>query len=331
MFDKPIIVTGGAGAIGSRLVGELLRRGASGGKLTRSSRVVVVDDMSSGYEWLLPPNIMVFRKGIAGDLADGGTWNIEHPTVFHLAAFFANQNSVDHPQADLVTNGSGTLSVLEWAEKWNARRVIYTSAGCSIAGHDLPGPIREDAPVSLHLDTPYQITKALGEFYCNYFHARGLPTVRCRLFNSYGPGEVPGKYRNVIPNFIWEALHDRPLKITGTGLESRDFVYVGDIVDGLIRAAEAPEAVGRAINLGTGTRTTIGDLARSIIEITGSKSTIEYAPRRTWDKATRREADPSLAECILGWKAVTPLHVGLEETVRWMRDHSAQIAKSVGA
>jgi nucleoside-diphosphate-sugar epimerase len=290
---------------------------------------MVLDDLSSGHGWLLPEDGRL--KLEKQDVARAYPLALRDSTVFHLAAFFANQKSVDYPRDDLETNGDGILAMLGAAEEMHARRFVYTSAGCSIAGHDLPGPIREDAPVSLHLDTPYQITKALGEFYCNYFHARGLPTVRCRLFNSYGPGEVPGKYRNVIPNFIWEALHDRPLKITGSGLETRDFVYVEDVVDGLIRAAEKPEAVGRAINLGTGTRTSIGDLARSIIEMTGSKSTIEYAPRRTWDKATRREADPSLAARLLGWKAVTPLHVGLEETVRWMRDHSAQIARSVGA
>ena len=108
-------------------------------------------------------------------------------TVFHLAAFFANQNSVDHPTDDLHTNGLGTLATLMWAAERGARRLVYASAGCSIAGHNLDEPIREDMPVSLHLDTPYQITKALGEFYCNYFNAR-VSSVRCRFFNSYGPG-----------------------------------------------------------------------------------------------------------------------------------------------
>ena len=123
-----------------------------------------------------------------------------HAHVFHLAAFFANQNSVDHPLDDLHTNGAGTLTVLKWAAENEAKRVVYASAGCSIAGHGIDAPIEEDMPVSLHLDTPYQITKALGEFYCNYYLEQ-VSSVRCRFFNSYGPGEVPGNYRNVIPNF----------------------------------------------------------------------------------------------------------------------------------
>src|SRR6185369_2709717 len=95
---------------------------------------------------------------------------LETPTVFHLAAFFANQNSVDYPLADLHTNARGTLTALLWAKANRARRLVYASAGCSTAGHGVDAPVREDMPVSLDLDTPYQITKALGEFYCNYFN-----------------------------------------------------------------------------------------------------------------------------------------------------------------
>src|SRR5260370_22855868 len=135
---------------------------------------------------------------------------LDRPTVLHLAGFCASQNSVEHPLDDIPTNGVGTLTTLLWAREHEARRVVYASAGCSIAGDGIDEPIREDMPVSLFLDTPYQITKALGEFYCNYFDPQ-VPTVRCRFFNSYGPGELPGSYRNVIPNFIWRALTNEPL------------------------------------------------------------------------------------------------------------------------
>ena len=173
------MVTGGAGAIGSRLVGRLLRDGFQ--------KVIVVDDLSSGYEWLLPNNSrLCFVREDVCRLCDLDL-SADMPVVFHLAAFFANQNSVDNPLADLHTNGRGTLTTLLWAEGVNAKKFVYASAGCSIAGHGIDAPIREDMPVSLHLDTPYQITKALGEFYCNYFNSR-VPTVRCRFFNSYGPG-----------------------------------------------------------------------------------------------------------------------------------------------
>src|SRR2546428_11672377 len=236
-----VLVTGGAGAIGSRLVSRLLERGAQ--------RIAVIDNLSIGCKWLLPTDTRVeFTKGDVCDIF-ALLRDMESALVFHLAAFFANQNSVDHPRDDLHTNGKGTLTTLMWARDQRARVVVYASAGCSIAGHGVEAPIREDMPVSLHLDTPYQVTKALGEFYCNYFNEQ-VSTVRARFFNSYGPGEVPGFYRNVIPNFIWRALHGQPLIITGTGEETRDFIFVDDLVDGLVRAAVTPEAHGEAFNLG---------------------------------------------------------------------------------
>lgn len=310
------VITGGAGAIGSRLVRRLLRDGMDS--------IVIVDDMSSGYGWLLPEDerVMVLRQ----DVCELFNLQVEasEPYVFHLAAFFANQNSVDHPLDDLHTNGRGTLTTLMWAESRAAKRVVYASAGCSIAGHGIDAPIHEDMPVSLHLDTPYQITKALGEFYCNYFNPR-VSTVRCRFFNSYGPGEVPGPYRNVIPNFIWRALHNEPLFITGTGDETRDFIYVDDLVDGLMRGATMPEAHGGAFNLGTGIQTRILDLAQMIIKVCDSRSRIEFAPRRPWDNSPRRQADISRAQSVLGFKPTVSVSDGIERTVAWFQEHREEI------
>jgi UDP-glucose 4-epimerase len=322
MKNRDVLVTGGAGAIGSRLVARLLRE--------EVAKVLVVDDLSSGYEWLLPkdPRVQLLRQDVCG-LASHDV-KLQTPLIFHLAAFFANQNSVDHPIDDLHTNGEGTLSALIYAQRQRASRLVYASAGCSIAGHGHDGPIQEDMPVSLELDTPYQITKALGEFYCNYFQNQ-VNTVRCRFFNSYGPGEVPGRYRNVIPNFIWLALHDLPLPITGTGDETRDFVYVEDLVDGLIRAATSPDANGQAINLGTGIQTRITDLAEMIIEICRSKSTIQYGPQRSWDKSKHREANIGRARSVLGFQPEVQVREGLTRTVQWFRDNLHNIEKTVGA
>jgi UDP-glucose 4-epimerase len=313
-----VVVTGGAGAIGSRLVRKVLEAGAS--------QVVVVDDLSSGYEWLLPSDARV--QLIKRDICEPGALpDVDHPLVFHLAAFFANQNSVDNPLDDLHTNGRGTLSVLVWAAARKARRVVYASAGCSIAGHGIEAPIREDMPVSLHLDTPYQITKALGEFYCNYFDAM-VPTVSCRFFNSYGPGEIPGRYRNVIPNFIWRAMNDAPLLITGTGDETRDFIWVDDLVQGLMLGAQVPEARAGAFNLGTGRQTKVRDLAELIIKATGSRSRIEYVARRTWDKSLHREADITRARTVLGLRPEVTVPQGIERTVAWFRENRERIADS---
>jgi nucleoside-diphosphate-sugar epimerase len=311
-----VVVTGGAGAIGSRLVRRLLDEGAES--------VVVVDDLSSGYDWLVPSDSRA--QLIVGDVCNLSKIGLDvaNPFVFHLAAFFANQNSVEHPLDDLRTNGLGTLTTLMWAREHSAPAFVYASAGCSIAGHGVEVPIREDMPVSLYLDTPYQISKALGEFYCNYFNPE-MPTVRCRFFNSYGPGEVQGLYRNVIPNFIWRALNNEPLIITGTGDETRDFIYVDDLVGGLIRAALTPAAYGEALNLGTGVQTRIIDLAALIIKTCGSQSQIQFAPRRPWDKSLHREANIDRARTVLGFRPVVALREGIERTVAWHRENRARL------
>jgi nucleoside-diphosphate-sugar epimerase len=317
-----VVITGGAGAIGSRLVRRVLDASAR--------KVVIVDDLSSGYDWLLPDDARV--QLVRGDVARIETLGIDvqNPHVFHLAAFFANQNSVDHPKDDLHTNGLGTLAALMWARDVRAKRLVYASAGCSIAGHGIDAPIREDMPVSLFLDTPYQITKALGEFYCNYFQPQ-VSTVRCRFFNSYGPGEVPGRYRNVIPNFIWLALHDEPLVITGTGEETRDFIYVDDLVEGLFLSATVPAASGEAFNLGTGIQTRVIDLATQIIAACNSKSAIEYAPRRNWDHSVRRQADISRAMETLQLRPSVALSTGIERTVDWFARYRDRIEHEVRA
>ena len=181
------------------------------------------------------------------------------------------------------------------------------------------------------MDTPYQITKALGEFYCCYFHEQvGLPTVRCRFFNSYGPGEVPGRYRNVIPNWIWAALHGKPLVVTGTGDETRDFVYVDDLVDGLVKAANNPGADGQAFNLGTGVEVRIGDLAAWILTAADSSSKIVHTARRSWDRATRRCANIAKAQKTLDFNPKTSIREGLEKTVDWFLRNKQEIYKSIG-
>jgi UDP-glucose 4-epimerase len=217
-----------------------------------------------------------------------------------------------------------------WAEARRAERFVYASAGCSIAGHGVDGPIREDMPVSLALDTPYQITKALGELYCNYFDAR-VPTVRCRFFNSYGPGEVPGAYRNVIPNFLWRALHGEPLVITGTGEETRDFIFIDDLVRGLLASAEVPAARGDAFNLGTGVQTHVIDLAEMIVKACRSASPIQFAPRRPWDRSTHREADIGKARATLGFAPAVSVREGVERTVDWFRENRERIAATLSA
>jgi nucleoside-diphosphate-sugar epimerase len=207
---RVVLVTGAAGCVGSNLCRALLQAGAA--------RVVALDDHSAAERWnLADDSRLEFIHGSVTDSASLSRAFAARPAfVFHLAAFFANQNSVEHPEQDLQVNGLGTLRVLDASREAKAERVVYASSGCSVYGSRAPLPLKEDF-VSLHLDTPYQITKLLGELYCNFFHNyHSLPVVRARLFNVYGPGEIPGRYRNVIPNFLYWALDAQPLPLTGS-------------------------------------------------------------------------------------------------------------------
>jgi nucleoside-diphosphate-sugar epimerase len=318
-----VLVTGGAGAIGSNLTLALAEAGA---------RVIVLDDLSSAERWNVPslPGVM-FAEGDILDEVKLKRVYFERPNiVYHLAAFFANQNSVDHPERDLMVNGMGTLRLLEYSVLTGAERFVYASSGCSIYGSSAPLPLREEF-MSMHLSTPYQITKMLGELYCNFFHNHyELKVVKPRFFNSYGPGEVPGQYRNVIPNFIYWAMKGRPLPITGTGEETRDFTYVGDIVDGLLRAGVIEEAVGQEFNLASGAETRIIDLANMINEATGNKAGIQFAQRRKWDTKSRLLASIDRARELIGYNPNTPFEDGLQRTIQWFHDNWDRIEAAAG-
>ena len=144
--------------------------------------------------------------------------------VFHLAAFFANQNSVDYPEISAEVDVIGIIKLLEYSRLAKVERFIYASSGCAIYGSYGKMPLKEDF-ISMHLTTPYQVNKMTGEMYCNFYgHHYDMKITNCRFFNSYGPGEVPGQYRNVIPNFIYWAMKGQSLPITGTGKETRDLL-----------------------------------------------------------------------------------------------------------
>jgi len=312
--EKTVLVTGGAGAIGSNLCRELAALGA---------HVIVLDDLSSGFRWNIPADApMTFVEGDILDEVKLKRVFFDKPEmVFHLAGFFANQNSVDHPERDLLVNGLGTLRVLEYSQLADVERFVFASSSSTVYGGDAPLPLTEDY-VSLKLTTPYQATKMLGELYCNFFfHHYGMRTVKTRFFNNYGPGEVPGQYRNVIPNFIYCALKGLPLHVTGTGEETRDFTYVRDIVDGLLRAGMMEAAVGQEINLASGKETSIGELACMVNDLAGNRSGIQYASRRKWDNKTRRVGSTQKAEELLGFKAKTDFSVGLQNTIAWFRSN----------
>jgi len=320
--NKMILVTGGAGAIGGNLVRVLAETGA---KL-----VIILDDLSSSYKWNIPslPNIMFVKGDITNDIDLKRVFNEKPGIVFHLAAFFANQNSVDYPEKDLWVNGFGTLKLLEYSKLAKVERFIYASSGCSIYGSGASLPLKEDF-MSMHLSSPYQVTKMLGELYCNFFyHHYDFPVVKTRFFNSYGPGEVPGQYRNVIPNFIYWAMEGLPLPITGSGEETRDFTYVEDLVDGLLRAGYYEKAVGQEFNLASGKETKIIYLAKMINEAVSNKAGVKFVSRRKWDTKDRLLASIEKANKLVGYKPRTEFQQGLKNTIKWFEENWEKIEKS---
>jgi UDP-glucose 4-epimerase len=218
--------------------------------------------------------------------------------------------------------------VLEHSHLAGVKKFVFASSGCSVYGSQAPLPLKEDF-VSLHLDTPYQITKLLGELYCNFFYNHyKLPVAIARYFNVYGPGEIPGAYRNVIPNFIWWAIHRQPLPITGTGEETRDFTFVDDIIAGTLLLGAVPEAVGSAFNLASETETPIKEVAAMVNEITGNDKGVKIVPRRDWDKITRRRASIEKARRVLGYESRTPLPDGIKKVYDWIVENRSQIELS---
>jgi len=320
--NKKVLVTGGAGAVGSNLVKELVRL---------DSTVIVLDNLSSGYAWNLPnnPNLLFIKGDVTNDIDLKRVFSEKPDIIFHLAAFFANQNSVDYPEKDLKTNGFGTLKLLEYAKIYGKlERFVYASSGCSIYPSDAPMPYKEEL-VNMYMTTPYQITKMLGELYCNYFwKIQKVPVVKARFFNSYGPGEVPGQYRNVIPNFIYWAMLGLPLPVTGTGNETRDFTYVGDIVDGLLRMGYFEEAIGEEMNLAAGREIKIKYLADTINNLVGNEAGINFKPRRAWDTKKRMLASNEKAKELIGFQVTHDFEDGLKEAIKWFKENWENILNS---
>lgn len=290
------LVTGGAGAIGNRLIRLLLEK-------KDTERIFAVDDLSGGHAWLLPKDERLLLYHSPRPIMHE---EIRDAVVFHLAAHFANEKSVKDPLQDLKDNGQFTLHLLCECVHTKPKRIVYAGAACSV-GHE---------------DTPYQIHKALGESYCRYFRTLGVPATICRFHNTYGPGEVPGRYRNVIANWVWKALHDEPLVIRGDGTQERDFVYVDDLAASLMHA----EGNNLPIVIGSARHTQIRELAELILRLTQSRSVVKHADFKPWDRTGF--ADKALVPAAMGGGglgAARPLQDGLMRTIEWQRENEARI------
>lgn len=312
MLKGRFLITGGAGAIGSNIAAELLRRG---------NEVCIIDDLSSGYRDLVPAGARFVGGSITDDAALAAAFDPAPDFVIHAAALFANQNSVDHPQTDLLVNGLGHIKVLENAVRAKVRKLLYCSSSCVYGGDK---PVMREDDLDLRPDTPYAITKWLGERYMRYWaDQHGLNGVSVRLFNVYGPGERPGRYRNVVPNFMALALHGESLVVTGTGEETRDFTFMQDAVDGILGALATETQAGDIINIGSGQPTRIIDLAERINALAGNPAPIRFAPRRAWDHVLHRRCENARARKLFGFAPRTELDEGLQRTLAWLKTHRA--------
>ncbi len=296
-----VLVTGGAGFIGGNLVRALLARG---------DEVHVFDNLATFHSLAaiegLPIEFVHGDVRCPEDLARLGKRRFDR--VYHLASSFANELSVEHPLLDTRTNVEGTRNVLRFAREVECGLFVY--AGTSSSYGDAAVPTAEDAPICPQ--TPYARSKHEGEM---RVRESKIPSAIFRLFNVYGPGDPPGRYRNAIPNMVTD-LRRTALKIYGREA-TRDFTYINDVVRVLL---DAPKAAGEIVNVGTGVETKIVDLAAMLLELCGMpRDHMTILPPRDWDRVTRRCADVSKLERLFGWKPSTPLADGLRETIAWLR------------
>lgn len=308
-FDNStVLVTGGNGAVGSNLVKKLLHH---------SAKVVVLDDFSqsSVNNLTIHKNLKIIKGNITDEKILKKTFSKKYDYVFHLAAKFANELSIQNPIEDLVVNAQGTLQVLLHTAKQKPKRFIYTSSS-SLYGTQKAISFKET--LYPNPSTPYAASKLSAEYYCNAIgKLSGLNYTIVRLSNSYGPFDPPGRFRNVIPNFFDAAMHNKNIVITGTGEETRDFTFIDDTVKGILLVSSKKSAKNQIFNLGTGKETRILKIANLILDITKSNSKIVFKPRRPFDHITRRKMDISKAKKLLKYSPETKIEDGLRITYNW--------------
>jgi nucleoside-diphosphate-sugar epimerase len=307
------LVTGGAGFIGSHLTEELVRRG---------HQVRVADNLSTGKRSNL--DHVSGAEFLEGDLAD---LDFAHRAVrgcdyvLHQAAIPSVPRSVKDPIASNRANVDGTLNVLVASRDAGIKRFVF--AGSSSAYGDTPTlPKREDMPSSPL--SPYALQKVVGEQYLQMFRRLyGLETVSIRYFNVFGPRQDPSSpYSGVISVFASALIENRSPKIYGDGEQTRDFTYVANVVDGVLRACEAPGASGEVINVATGGRISLNELFRTMRELVGASVDPTYEESRAGD-VRDSQADITKARAILNYEPIVSFEEGLRRTVEWYRTAGA--------
>lgn len=329
------LVTGGAGFVGSNLVRRLLALGAGG--------VHIVDNLLSAERVNVPddPRVVFSEASITDDRLLSGMRD-EYDYVFHLCTYHGNQSSIHDPLADHENNTLTTLKLYERLKQFKRpRKIVYSSAGCSVAvkTFEAAEATEETDVVSLKQDSPYSMSKIFGEFYSvYYFNQHGLPTVRARFQNVYGPGEILGAgrwrgtpatvWRNVTPTFVFKALQGEPLPLENDGIATRDFIYVEDVAEGLIACALRGRP-GEAYNIASGRETSIRELAEKINALAQSTAGVAHLPRRPWDHSGKRFGSPAKSERELGFRATIGIDEGLRRTVEWTKANLELIRRTI--
>jgi len=315
-----ILVTGGAGFIGSHIVERLLSDGAS---------VRVLDNFSSGRrENLLfkdpvgnkPASLPSRLEVVEGDLCDAEaikTCMRDIELVFHLAALVSVSRSMSEPQDCYNVNVNGTVTLLEAARQAGVRKVILSSS-TAVYGDTDRFPTDEETP--LNPLSPYALSKQVIELYARlYSQTFGLPVISLRYFNVYGPRQRPDSdYAAAIPIFVRHLVNNETISIYGDGKQSRDFIFVKDVVRANLLAAESNVA-GEAFNICTGRETTLLDLLEELSEVSSRQPNVQFEAARPGD-IYRSTGNPQKAYSILGFKAETSLAEGLQQTVEWMKN-----------
>lgn len=305
LAGKRILITGGAGFIGSHLARRLVA----------DNEVVVLDALTTGSRSNIPDEATF----IEGDIRDEAV--LERAidgvdVVFHEAALVSVERSIDDPPLSHAINVGATLSLLEAARDHDARVVLASSA--AIYGHPESVPIDETEPKTP--TSPYGIDKHSIDQYARQYHNQyGLEVVALRYFNVFGPGQVAGPYSGVISIFLEQALAGEPITVEGDGTQTRDFVYIDDVVEANCLAATS-DASGRAFNIGTGQSVTIREVAEQIQDQTETDAAIVHTESRDGDIDHSR-ADISAANAALGYDPTVSFEDGLERTLEWYRTH----------
>jgi UDP-glucose 4-epimerase len=310
-MNELCLVTGGAGFIGSHLVEALLSQGR---------RVRVFDNLSTG----LRENLAGIRPAPEfheGDLADPAAVDkamIGAQVAYHLGALASVQRSVDNPRATHEACASGSLHVFDAARRTGVRRVVYAASSSAYGGLSSEDGQKEEA--LLNPLSPYAAAKLTGELYAQAFAATyGLETVSVRFFNIFGPRQrADSPYSGVIALFMAAMAQGRTPTIFGDGSQSRDFTYVANAVQALIKAAQAPNVSGKVYNVGTGRSVTLLDLVTTLNQLLGTRIIPQHGPPRAGDVRFSR-ADIGRARRELGYDPDVTFEEGLERTLRWYR------------